>query len=118
MYKAIFITLLTLVSTDVTAGTLWKCINKNGLAIYTPTPQKDLTACKILVQDDQVPEQHKEAQSSSTSSKNIEPAKTTSQLVPQSGVTHFRTGRRGGGCGSRGGPGWRKANGQCASWSD
>lgn len=23
-----------------------------------------------------------------------------------------------GGCGSRGGPGWRKANGQCASWSD
>lgn len=23
-----------------------------------------------------------------------------------------------GGCGSKGGPGWRKSNGQCASWKD
>lgn len=30
-------------------------------------------------------------------------------------ITELQTG---GGCGSRGGPGWRKANGQCASWSD
>jgi len=31
----------------------------------------------------------------------------------------YRSGGRGsGGCGSRGGPGWRKANGQCASWRD
>lgn len=27
-------------------------------------------------------------------------------------------GGRSGGCGSRGGPGWRKANGKCASWRD
>ena len=31
----------------------------------------------------------------------------------------YRSGGRGsGGCGSRGGPGWRKANCQCASWRD
>lgn len=30
----------------------------------------------------------------------------------------YRSGGRSGGCGSRGGPGWRKANGQCASWRD
>lgn len=28
------------------------------------------------------------------------------------------SGSSSGGCGSRGGPGYRKANGQCASWSD
>lgn len=40
--------------------------------------------------------------------------------VPRSASReNFRLGGRGsGGCGSRGGPGWRKPNGQCASWRD
>lgn len=38
-----------------------------------------------------------------------------------SGGRHSSGGGRGGGsggCGSRGGPGYRKANGKCASWRD
>lgn len=34
----------------------------------------------------------------------------------QADLTPYESGS--GGCGSRGGPGYRKANGQCASWSD
>lgn len=41
----------------------------------------------------------------------------------KSGKTNYSgysgySGGRSGGCGSRGGPGYRKANGQCASWKD
>ena len=32
--------------------------------------------------------------------------------------TYRPSGRSSDGCGGRGGPGWRKANGKCASWRD
>jgi hypothetical protein len=37
------------------------------------------------------------------------------------GESRSESGYRGGsdeGCGSRGGPGWRRSDGKCASWSD
>lgn len=42
---------------------------------------------------------------------------TKSQSIHRTG-SGVKKGGGSGGCGSRGGPGYRKANGKCASWKD
>jgi len=50
---------------------------------------------------------------------NPSPRPQQAEVAQRAPREAYRSGGRGsGGCGSRGGPGWRKANGQCASWRD
>lgn len=50
------------------------------------------------------------------SSVNVEAARRKKQHHSYHSKKHGHGSKKG--CGSRGGPGWRKANGKCASWRD
>ena len=76
---------------------------------------------RARVEADAVPTQHTSARRASSAERASKPAPVSARADAtrrSHSETYRSSGRGSDGCGGRGGPGWRKPNGKCASWRD